>query len=99
MTHLHLYLSDSCTCLMCKGQAFRQKSHVDLLELCRSLPGQIIFFFIETVENAFQVIVYKLMFICSPPERAVTLRRISRLIPWSRPEKEHLVSPVIEMIY
>ena len=45
LTHLHLYLSDSCTCLMCKGQAFRQKSHVNLLELCRSLPGQIIFFF------------------------------------------------------
>lgn len=27
---------------MCKGQAFRQKSHVDLPELCRSLPGWII---------------------------------------------------------
>lgn len=28
---------------MCKGQAFRQKSHVDLPELCRSLPGWIIY--------------------------------------------------------
>ena len=47
LSHLHLYLSDSCTCLMCKGQAFRQKSHMDLIELCRSLSGQIIciFFF------------------------------------------------------
>lgn len=53
----------------------------------RNLPGWIIyvFFFTKTVENAFQIIIYKMMFTFSRSKMAVTLRKMSWLTPHSRP--------------